>query len=273
MKCLVVGHVTRDLIHRGSTLEERLGGGAYYSALALSKFCRVEILTSFSSLPEDWVRELEKIGKLRVVPSEETTTYELNYFSGNERTLRLLGRADEIDNLPEEKYDVLTLNPVANEISPKVAREAREKGRLISADIQGFLRPKKPGPVVLAKRDLSFLKGFNVVHGDVREIEKAEGLELGAADVLLVTNGSNPGMAYFGVQAYRFHPILVDVPESTGAGDVFLASFSAFYSSSSFTQALKMALAFTALFLVRRSTDFTMAEVEALAERAKVEKV
>jgi len=45
MNCLVVGHITHDIIVRGSKKIERAGGGAYYSALALSKFCNVVVLT------------------------------------------------------------------------------------------------------------------------------------------------------------------------------------------------------------------------------------
>ena len=90
MKCLIIGHVVRDIVKKSGKSFERLGGGAYYSGLALPRFCDVEILTSFSELPESWLSELESIGRLRVIHSERTTTYELTYLDGNRRKLRLL---------------------------------------------------------------------------------------------------------------------------------------------------------------------------------------
>ncbi|WP_367883298.1 carbohydrate kinase family protein [Thermococcus peptonophilus] len=129
MKCLVVGHVVRDIIKKGNKVLERLGGGAYYSALALSRFCDVEILTSFSNLPEEWIKELEAMAKLQVVPpSEATTTYELMYLDGNRRRLKLLERASTINELPNEEYDILLINPVAGEVPPLPWLPALSKG-------------------------------------------------------------------------------------------------------------------------------------------------
>lgn len=159
MKCLVVGHVVRDIVKKGNKVLERLGGGAYYSALALSRFCDVEILTSFSNLPEEWIKELESMAKLQVVPSETTTTYELTYLDGNRRRLKLLERASPIEELPDGEYDVLLMNPVAREVPPALVTSALKKFPFVAVDIQGFIRSSSPGEIQYQPIDGSFLKG------------------------------------------------------------------------------------------------------------------
>ncbi|GAB6134628.1 carbohydrate kinase [Thermococcus prieurii] len=270
MKCLVVGHVVRDVIRRGSKIEERLGGGAYYSALALSRFCDVEILTSFSQLPEEWIDELRSLGKLNVLPSDETTSYELTYLDSNRRELRLISRASPITELPARRYDAIILNPVANEIPEGIVREALNRAGLVSADLQGFIRSPEKGPVRLIERDGSFLKGVDILHADVAEFPHVN-LDPGSVGVLLLSDGPNPGKAYLHGRPYRFVPLKVDVDESTGAGDVFLGAFTDFYLECPFLQSLKRAVAFTALFLQYRSVDFSLDEVSELARGVTVE--
>ena len=270
MKCLVVGHVTRDVIKRGSHVEERLGGGAYYSALALSRFCDVEILTSFSNLPEEWIEELHSIGKLTLFPSEKTTSYELTYLDSNRRELRLISRASSIAELPAGRYDAIVLNPVANEIPENVVREALERAKLVSADLQGFIRSLEEGPLRFVERDGSFLGGLHVLHSDVSEFTYVN-LDPSSVEVLLLSDGPNPGNAYFHGRPYSFVPLRVDVEESTGAGDVFLGAFTGFYLKCPFVESLKRAAAFTALFLKHRSVDFELDLVGELAEGVTVE--
>ncbi len=272
MKCLIVGHVVRDIIKRGPHVEERLGGGAYYSALALSKFCDVEILTSFSDLPEEWIERLCSLGKLRIVPSQETTTYELNYIDSNTRTLRLLARASPIKGIPMKGYDVVLLNPVANEIPEELVSEALKRGKLVSADLQGFIRSSELGMVKFLEREGSFLKGIHVLHSDVSEFKYVE-LEPSDVEVLLLSNGPNTGKAYHRSSPYQFLPIPVNTGETTGAGDVFLGSFTGFYLRNTFVESLKRAVAFTTLFLMDRDMEFEMEDVEELAERVRVEAI
>ena len=269
MKCLIAGHLTRDIIIKGSKIEERIGGGAYYSALALSRFCSPVILTSVGEdFPGEWLKELESHGiEVIKIPSKNTTTYELRYLDGNTRELRLLSRAEAIDDLPGEKYDAVVLNPVAGEISANLVRECRGRFPFISLDVQGFIREPEIGEVRLKEIDASFLKGVKVVHSDRDEFRYLKMLEPGDVEVLLVSDGVSPGLAYHRGKPYSYRPISVPVSESTGAGDVFLAAFTYFYMTCPFIQALKRANAFTALFLKYRHFDFPVEEVNELASR------
>ncbi|NJF24468.1 PfkB family carbohydrate kinase [Thermococcus sp. Bubb.Bath] len=273
MKCLVIGHVVRDIVKKRGESIERLGGGAYYSALALSHFCNVEILTSFSELPESWISELESIGKLKVIPSENTTTYELTYLDGNRKELRLLGRASPIEELPSGNYDAVLINPVAGEVDPELVRRAVRRFPFVGADLQGFIRSTGQGEVSYGSFDGSTLEGLRVLHADVSEFDYLRNFSPNAVEVLLLSNGPEGGRAFMRGKEYSFHPIRVEVDESTGAGDVFLGAFAGFYLRCPFIQALKRAVAFTALFLARRSINLSMDEINKLAIKVGVKRV
>ena len=271
MRCLVVGHLVIDRIVRKDREELRIGGGAYYSALALSRFCGVKVVTSVGEdFPRKWLEELKKRGiAVEVLPSAESTSYELRYLDGNRRKLRLLSRAKPIASVNAEGFDLVVLNPVAREISPALVSRLAEK-HFVATDVQGFIREPVPGPLRLRSIDGSFLRGVKVLHADINEFRCVKGLNPSDVEVLLLSDGPNPGTAYLRGRAYSFEPLRVDVPESTGAGDVFLASFAYFYRKYPFVQALKRAAAFTALFLERRDFGIPEEEIGKAAMRIRV---
>ncbi|ASJ07903.1 carbohydrate kinase [Thermococcus siculi] len=272
MRCLVVGHLVRDIIIRGSQIESRIGGGAYYSAVALSNFCDVEVLTSVGEdFPEEWLEELRRMGiRLKIIPSERSTSYRLHYLDSNTRELSLLSTAEKIEGLPDERYDIILLNPVAGEVPPRTVEEAKEKAPFVAADVQGFIRDPEVGKLRLKDIRGSTFEGLKVLHADVVEIGFVSGLRPESVEVLLISNGSEEGRAYLRGRAYLFRPARVPVDESTGAGDVFLATFSYFYTQCPFIQALKRAGAYTALFLKHRDFHFSMEDVDELALKVGV---
>ena len=272
MKCLVVGHLTRDVIVRGSSFETRIGGGAYYSAAALSRFCDVEVLTSYGGdFPEGWVESLEEMGiTVNAIPAERSTTYRLEYFDANRRELTLISTAAKIDELPDGRYDIIVLNPVAGEIERRTIESAKERGKLIGADVQGFIRQPLPGKVKVRGIPFEAFRGIHILHADVSEAGYILGLDPEGVEVLLVSNGEEAGTVYRKGRAYRYRPAVVRVGETTGAGDVFLAAFAYFYRECPFIQALKRAGAFTALFLKYRSFDFPEEELSETARRVHV---
>ncbi len=272
MKCLVVGHLTRDVIVRGSSFETRIGGGAYYSAAALSRFCDVEVLTSYGGdFPEEWVKVLEEMGiTVNAIPGERSTTYRLEYFDASRRELTLISTAAKIDEVPDGRYDIIVLNPVAGEIGKNAIESAKERGKLIGADVQGFIRQPLPGKVRATGIPFEVFRGIHVLHADVSEAGYIRGLDPEGVEVLLISNGEEEGTVYRRGRAYRYRPAVVRVEETTGAGDVFLAAFTYFYRECPFVQALKKAGAFTALFLKYRHFDFPEYELNETAMRVHV---
>ncbi|USS41453.1 PfkB family carbohydrate kinase [Thermococcus aggregans] len=275
MRCLVIGHLTHDIIIKNGRKTEGIGGGVYYSSLALSKFCEVVVLTKVGKdFPIEWLEELESYGiSTIIIPSEKSTTYELLYLGENTRQLKLLSRADSftLDEIPKEKFDLVLLNPVANEIPQEALSIINAKE--VVADVQGFLRGFENDNVVLKEIDGEFLKNAQVVHADAYEFQHIRNLRPDDVEVLLISNGAERGVAYHRGKKYLYHPLKIDLDDPTGAGDVFLASFAYFYMKCPFVLALKRANAFTATFLERRSIDFPISDALEKAKFVKVEKV
>jgi len=272
MKCLIIGHLTHDIILRGNTKIERIGGGAYYSALVLSPFCDVEVITKVGeSFPREWLKELEEKGiKVTVLHSKETTTYELKYLDENTRVLRLLSKAEPFksEEITYKKADLIILNPVTNEIPIEVVKTL--KG-FVSLDVQGFVRDFKDGKVGFKKINASFLEKVKVAHADVNEFKMLKNPKL--PEVMLISNGANRGEAIYRRSRYHFEPLKMPVAETTGAGDSFLAYFSYFYKQCPFMQALRRAISFTAFFLKYRTSFFDFDKAKENAKNVKVEKV
>ncbi|NJE08750.1 carbohydrate kinase [Thermococcus sp. M39] len=272
MKCIIIGHLTHDIIIRGNTKIERIGGGAYYSALVLSPFCDVEVITKVSkSFPREWLKELEEKGiKVTVLPSKETTTYELRYLDENTRILKLLAKAEPFkpEEIPHENADIVILNPVANEIPIEIVNHLRN---FISLDVQGFVREFKDGIVETRDVDASFLERVKVAHADVNEFRMLSNLRY--PEVMVISNGADRGEAIYRGNRYHFEPLKMPVAETTGAGDSFLAYFSYFYKQCPFMQALKKAVSFTAFFLKHRTPFFDFDEATENAKNVEVEKI
>ncbi|ADT83623.1 carbohydrate kinase family protein [Thermococcus barophilus] len=273
MKCLIVGHLTHDIILRGNVRIERIGGGVYYSALVLSPFCDVEIITKVGKdFPKEWLRELKERGIwITLLPSKYTTTYELRYLDENTRILRLLSKADSfrVSEIPTDNWDIILLNPVANEISGEIVKKMRG---FISIDVQGFVRSFENGKVGLKKTNASFLSNAKIVHADVNEFEMLDEID-NKPEVMLISNGADRGEAVYRGERYHFEPIKMSVAETTGAGDSFLAYFSYFYKQYPFMKALKMTVSFTAFFLKYRTPFFDFDEARENAKNVKVEKI
>ncbi len=272
MKCTVIGHVTKDIILADGKTFERMGGGAYYSGLALSKFCRVELITSVGpDIPEKWIEELEGRFKLHTVPAERTTTFKLVYTSPNHRKLFLESLAGSLDDAVPKRRKMFVFNPVAGEISAEAVMSSRGYK---FADVQGFVRKPSTGEVEFKRIDASFLDGLTAVHSDAVELKYLKGFRPSLSRVFIVSNGPEGGTVYVGGKELIFKPPEVVKGESTGAGDVFLGAFAGFYMKNGGADvigALKMSIAFTTTFLKHRTVEFSLERIRDEAARVLLE--
>lgn len=280
MTFLVIGHLTKDIILKDGKRIERIGGGAYYSALALSCFGKVKVLTKIGKdFPERFLEEFGRRIELILLPSKKSTIYELRYLNKGKRILRLLDKGDEIkaQELPKlDEFDIILVNPVAKEISPETLEGVKKY--YLSLDLQGLVREFKE-VIEIGKIEKSLLKNVKIIHANLNEISALgkfeEAIEFLRKNikVALISNGGKKGIAIENGKIYSYYPPKVEVKDTTGAGDCFLAVFTYFYKNYSFLESIKKANAFTSLFLERRKFDFDMKEVLKRSLEVKVKKL
>jgi pfkB family carbohydrate kinase len=223
---LIIGHLTRDVMPSG----DRLGGSVAYSALVAHALgLRVGVVTS-------WGAELP-LGPLSAIqiasfPSEFSTTFEIQETSSG-RNLNIYRVAQKLDyyHIPEpwRRASVVHLAPIAQEVEPSLVRNF--SSALVCATLQGWLRTWggdghirlgewPEAPFVLQRLGAAVIS-VEDVNGDEGRIE-----EMAAhSRVLAVTEGAEGVRVYWNGDVRRFRPPSVSVVDTTGAGDVFAASF------------------------------------------------
>lgn len=223
---LVIGHLTRDLSDEGP----RLGGTAAYAALTAKALgLRVGIVTS-------WAADLP-LGPLASIPiasypSDRSTTF-MNRYEEEERQQEVHSVAGPLSlyMIPEpwRTAKIVHLGPVAQEVDPSLVRNF--SSALLGVTPQGWLRAwSVSGKVSLAEwPEASFVLG--IAGAAIVSLEDVEGSEdrieelASYSRILVVTEASAGARVYWHGDVRRFPASEVEEVDSTGAGDIFAASF------------------------------------------------
>lgn len=223
---LIIGHITRDVVPGGY----EIGGTVSYAGLTAQRLgARVAIVTSCG--PEiDPARALPGL-LVHAVPSAETTTF-ANLYHGGERTQYLLAvaRPLTVEDVPPawRTAPVVLLAPVANEVSPDLARALG--ARLLGATPQGWLRAREPdgrvravpwtgAEAVLPHLDVLVFSEYDIPDPALVATYVAQ------VPLVVVTQGAR-GATLFQHGRPRHLPAYPTVErDPTGAGDVFAAAF------------------------------------------------
>lgn len=223
---LIIGHITIDKIPDGL----QLGGTAVYAGLTASAMgMRVGILTSWSNeISAELIRDIPIVN----IPAEKSTTFE-NITSAQGRKQWLHHVASRLDyyQIPEawRKPAIIHLAPVAQEVEPAVVRGFSDS--LVGVTPQGWMRDwDKDGLVHAAEwpearfvleRSTAAVISIADVDYDEAKIEEMSA----ACKILAVTEGEGGARLYWNGDVRRFRaPTVIEV-DSTGAGDIFAASF------------------------------------------------
>jgi len=188
-----------------------------------------------------------------MVPSYRTTSYRIDR-TFNPRKMWLLYKCKSLawDNFAKYLGDgvlkpkTLILNSVANEITLSLMERLSKEFDLVLADSQGFVRriPKDHSEIRLKSGlDFSSLSGVDVLKADAEELASWTGVRDGETsirliskfvDTLLITSGAGVVDLYQnGKHRFSAHPFKVKVGDTTGAGDIMLASFAAKFAETS----------------------------------------
>ncbi len=267
------------------TKERILSGCSTNALLALSKMGQQTNLVGAvgEDYKERFIADLEKFGiKHIITPSEETGGFSLIYYDdfGN-RTLDLLGRANNIENIQKEWYassQAVLIGPILGEVSFEQIKEIRAnfdgiffcdpQGLLRSADESDRISHSAPEGIKEALAQFDFVKP-NELEGkvltgiDCREdpYEAAKIIHSWGPKVVIVTLAELGAVIYDGNEFIDIPPYEIDLVDATGAGDTFMAGFTFEYLK---TKDLRMAGCYasctSSIMIENVGPDFEMSE-------------
>jgi sugar/nucleoside kinase (ribokinase family) len=230
-----------------------------------------------------------------IIPSKTTGGFSLNYYDnfGN-RTLDLLGRAADIGQPHPRWYEdaeAVLIGPILGEVSFDAIRTIKEEyhglmfcdpqGLLRGADENGRIFHEKPEGIeeVLGLFHIvkpNELEGKVLTGIDCREdpFEAARIIKSWGPKIVAVTLAELGSVIYDGEQFYEIPPYEIDLLDSTGAGDTFMAGFTFEYLRTlDIRKSAMFASCVSSVMIEQVGPDFTMIEEEIRARVAKLEKI
>lgn len=254
---LVIGHITRDITPLGNVP----GGTVLYSALTARAIgLKVGVVTSCSedySLPDyDGITFFS-------IPSEKTTTFE-NIYTSEGRIQMIHGVADtlHLSAIPEvwRQTPIVHIAPVAREVDPTLPRAFSNS--IVCLTPQGFMRQwdstgrvsvsEWPEGAFVLEHSTAAVLSIEDINGDENRIEEM----LRSIRILVVTEGAEGARVYWNGDIRRFSPPAMNEIDSTGAGDIFAASFFIKYNTTRDPwEAARFATLLAAGSVTRRGTD------------------
>lgn len=212
-----------------------IGGTVSYAASTAHAFgLRVGVLTS-AMYGDPLLDELRQWASVVSLPAPETTTFENLYTPlGRVQYIRGVGAPLTSADVPEEWRSVplVHIAPIADEIHPDVVTCFPESAMLVT--LQGWLRRWGDDGRVYFKRweNSQVLQAVDFVvfsEEDIVESPDMEAAIAAQARCLIVTRADKGGTIYRAGTATSYSAYPAEVVNPTGAGDIFAASFFAFW--------------------------------------------
>jgi sugar/nucleoside kinase (ribokinase family) len=264
-----------------------LSGCSTNAALALSKLGQAVRLVG--AIGEDhrysFIASLDKYRiEYEIIPSQQTGGFSLVYYDnfGN-RTLDLLGRADNIGDIDPSYYEdseAVLIGPILGEVSFESIRQIRKgfdglffcdpQGLLRGADETGRIYHEKPEGIeeILGQFNVvkpNELEGKVLTGIDCRQdpYEAARVIKSWGPNIVIVTLAELGSIIYDGKQFVNIPPYQINLVDSTGAGDTYMAGFTFEYLR---TQDLRQSGCFascvSSIMIEQVGPDFELTEAE-----------
>jgi sugar/nucleoside kinase (ribokinase family) len=280
---LIAGHVVIDEIIDATSQgvpRRALGGPPSYSSIALSSLgLKSKIVTKVGDdFPDQYSVLLRDFGGTEIekfkVKGRKSTSFLIDR-SVEPRRMTLLTKCKNLsesdffrNQLITSKLRGLVVNTVAGEISLSLLDRISKEFKFVFVDSQGFVRKiSKNNEITLRSgMDVSRLLGVDFLKADPNEISSWTGnkdLEVSLRQLerfvryIIITSGSGFAEIYEGQKLkYRAKPLDVNILDTTGAGDIFLAVFaSSFIQSENIPKALATSCCAASLALERRGIE------------------
>lgn len=243
----VISHVVLDdkhfykenkLVH---TITNDLGGPVSFATIPLEHYnIPLRIITSFGKdLPKKHQNYFQsKNLDLKVVNSEVTTKF-LHELHENSRKMKIIQQATLLDEycLDNCSNRAAFVSPVFHEISATTIEKLQNENRyeILAIDIQGLIRDKNESQDIIYNKTPEAEKASKIAHIVKYSLREAKYFtekdnihdifyNLPQDNWQIITAGGEG--VYFSKEGHIYHMSTVPVTEidSTGAGDVFLAS-------------------------------------------------
>jgi sugar/nucleoside kinase (ribokinase family) len=279
MKFLVIGNITKDTLRMKEKEIEAFGGSASYSSIAAKKLdCDTYVLSRGNRELDEWIKNLKNLGIKVELEKSETISHFVNDYTGKERKQFWLSDAGKIDFKDLGKMDIIHLGSVFNEITLDCVKKARKNAKLLSLDVQGFLRSSDKEKVIMKfwEEKAEFLKyvdlvkvnrlesGFVSKKTTYEEICK-ELLEFGPKIVELTLRDN--GSIVFSDKIYKIPVYHTNLVDKTGAGDVYAASFAIKYFETNDALESGLFASAAASFVVEDFGTKNMANINSIEKR------
>jgi sugar/nucleoside kinase (ribokinase family) len=230
----IVGSLAIDRVAGG---RPRVGGCPFYAARALRTLGTSALIVAKCAAQdrEQLVSPLVRLG-LPVAWRDSTASaaFSIDYDGGDHRRMTIEAiadpwRPDELD-LPTVRWAHVA--PLAGSDFPAETMAALARGRTVSLDAQGLVRPHRVGPLEPTNEyDPELLRFVSILKIAEDEAELlVDGLDekalrrLGVPEVV-VTLGSRGCIVFADDVAELVRAHRVDSPDPTGAGDAFAAAY------------------------------------------------
>ncbi|MEE9441620.1 MAG: PfkB family carbohydrate kinase [candidate division Zixibacteria bacterium] len=294
---LAIGNPVYDYIETKKIKTEGriLSGCSTNAALALSRMGReVTLIGSVGGdFSESFKIDIEKHGiTASVHSSRETGGFSLIYYDdfGN-RHLDLLGRADpigKIDDMYLKNADAILIGPILKEVSFELIRDIRNRfSGLFFCDPQGLLRGAGENDRIYHEKQ----EGIEEILGlfDIVKPNELEGKVLTGIDcrkdpfkaariikdwgpkLVIVTLAELGSVIFDGNEFIEIPPFPVDLLDSTGAGDTYMAGFTyAHLKGESLWECGTFASCVSSIMIEQIGPDFILNESEVRRRQNKL---
>lgn len=229
----VIGNLSRDVVDGGPP---RVGGAPYYAARALRLIGGpARIVTKCAERDRGLLRPLVAVGvPVSWHPAASTSAFSFAYDGGERRmSIEEIGEPWTAEEAREARgAEWVHAAPLLRSDFPPETLAALARGRKLSLDGQGLVRPARTGPLVLdAEFDPAVLRHVHVLKLAEEEAEALgaldeDGLRRLAVPEIVVTLGSRGSLVWTRGRLEAVPAQIVRrVADPTGAGDAFAVAY------------------------------------------------
>jgi sugar/nucleoside kinase (ribokinase family) len=224
----LLGNLSRDVMEGGAT---RTGGAPFHAARALQHLDAPALIFARCAEAdrEELLPPLAALGTpVRYVPGTSTASFEISY-DGDHRTMEVVAVGDtwapeDVPALPEQ-VTFVHVAPLNRTDFPPETLAAAARGRRLSLDGQGLVRPGRTGPLVLdADFDPDLLRHVWALKLNDEEAETVGDPTALPVRELLLTHGSRGATIVANGRTEQIPAFEID-GDPTGAGDAFCISY------------------------------------------------